>query len=74
MVPGILGRRFCSCLVPAVGPPRLRLVSPQTNVFSNDGPLGLISSEAGALPSGFKGVWQDLNWLGIEVVSGSTEY
>ena len=33
-------------------------------VFSNDGPLGVLSSQATSLPSGFFGYWQDLNWLG----------
>ena len=33
-------------------------------VFSNDGPLGVISAESSRLPQGFLGVWQDLNWLG----------
>jgi len=33
-------------------------------VFSNDGPLGVISAESSRLPEGFLGVWQDLNWLG----------
>ena len=33
-------------------------------VFSNDGPLGLISAESSSLPEGYFGVWSDLNWLG----------
>lgn len=37
---------------------------PGRTVFSNDGPLGAISSQATSLPSGFLGYWQDLNWLG----------
>jgi len=37
---------------------------PGYTVFSNDGPLGAISSECGKLPAGFFGFWQDLNWLG----------
>lgn len=37
---------------------------PGYTVFSNDGPLGAISSECGKLPEGFFGFWQDLNWLG----------
>jgi hypothetical protein len=38
---------------------------PGRTVFSNDGPLGAISSQATRLPSGFFGYWQDLNWLGV---------
>jgi hypothetical protein len=37
---------------------------PGHTVFSNDGPLGAISSACGNLPEGFFGFWQDLNWLG----------
>jgi hypothetical protein len=37
---------------------------PGRTVFSNDGPLGAISSQAASLPSAFRGYWQDLNWLG----------
>jgi hypothetical protein len=37
---------------------------PGRTVFSNDGPLGGISSAAAKMPSGFFGYWQDLNWLG----------
>jgi hypothetical protein len=41
-------------------------------LFSNDGPLGIISSTCKV--TDFRtavGVWQDLNWLGSEDVSGS---
>lgn len=41
-------------------------------LFSNDGPLGIISSECKV--TDFRtaaGVWQDLNWFGSEDVSGS---
>lgn len=44
------------------------LVASRT-VFSNDGPLGAISTQAAALPSGFLGNWQDLNWVGIAAPS-----
>src|ERR1035438_7153282 len=37
---------------------------PGHTVFSNDGPLGAISSACGNFPEGFFGFWQDLNWLG----------
>ncbi|MBI4326782.1 MAG: hypothetical protein HY674_16200 [Chloroflexi bacterium] len=42
---------------------------PEQTLFSNDGPLGVISCQANSLPSGFWGAWQNLNWLGIEFVS-----
>ena len=38
---------------------------PGRTVFSNDGPLGVLNSQATSLPSGFFGYWQDLNWLGL---------
>src|SRR5688572_4615747 len=42
-------------------------------LFSNDAPLGLISSKAGVEASKFEGIvsgfWQDLNWIGIEMPS-----
>src|SRR5262245_26037505 len=33
--------------------------------FSNDGPFGHHVSKCAQLPEGFSGVWNDLNWLGI---------
>jgi len=32
--------------------------------FSNDGPLGNLSSKAIEMPSGFSGIWTDLHWIG----------
>lgn len=40
--------------------------TPEHTVFSNDGPLGAISSRAGDLPETFFGSWQDLNLLGYQ--------
>jgi hypothetical protein len=40
--------------------------NPNFVLFSSDGPLGAISSAAADMDSGFRGFWQDLNWLGIE--------
>lgn len=39
----------------------------QTNivVFSNDGPLGVIHSEALRVPGAFQGFWMDSNWIGL---------
>ncbi len=47
---------------------------PGRTVFSNDGPLGAISSQATRLPSGFFGYWQDLNWLGAAGPSASPTF
>jgi hypothetical protein len=43
-------------------------------LFSNDGPLGIISSEAGALPGAFTGYWDDLNWVGRENPSALPDF
>ena len=48
-------------------------LAPDRTVFSNDGPLGAISSQCAALPAGFFGYWQDLNWLGGTGPSGSPD-
>src|ERR1017187_4072337 len=46
---------------------------PGRTVFSNDGPLGAISSKCGQYPSGFFGMWLDLNWIGNAAASGSPD-
>ena len=43
-------------------------------LFSNDGPLGIISSEGGALPGAFTGYWDDLNWVGEEHPSALPDF
>src|SRR5688572_1336474 len=35
-------------------------------IFANDGPLGALSAQSGNMSHAWRGVWQDLNWLGIE--------
>src|SRR5262245_35903440 len=35
-------------------------------LFSNDAPLGALSTEAVSMKSAMHGLWNDLNWLGIE--------
>ena len=40
-------------------------------LFSNDGPLGSISTDAIEMPGTFFGYWHDLNWLGYEQPSAS---
>ncbi len=40
-------------------------------LFSNDGPLGAISSRAATMPAGFTGAWNDLNWVGCKQPSAS---
>src|SRR5262245_26516099 len=34
-------------------------------VFANDGPLGVIQSEALRVPGAFQGFWMDSNWIGL---------
>jgi hypothetical protein len=38
-------------------------------LFANDAPLGALSCAAADMKTGLFGVWQDLNWLGIEMPS-----
>lgn len=47
---------------------------PELVLFSNDGPLGIISSEAGSLPGAFAGYWDDLNWVGQEKPSALVDF
>jgi hypothetical protein len=42
-------------------------------VFSNDGPLAIISAACSQLPAGFTGNWQDLSWLGGAEPSASPD-
>jgi hypothetical protein len=43
-------------------------------LFSNDGPLGAISAESLRMPGAFKGVWNDLNWVGVESIGAAPLY
>ncbi len=40
------------------------LSNPAMTVFSNDGPLGQISSDQAVLPNSGANIWADLNWFG----------
>ena len=46
-------------------------LNPALILFSNDGPLGSISTDAIEMPDTFFGYWHDLNWLGYEQPSAS---
>src|SRR5687768_6872634 len=35
-------------------------------LFANDGPLGLLAARSSDVSEAWRGVWQDLSWLGIE--------
>lgn len=43
-------------------------------LFSNDGPLGVISSQAASLPGSFFGYWDDLHWVGQEKPSAAPNF
>ena len=45
--------------------------NPALILFSNDGPLGSISTDASEMPGTFSGYWHVLNWLGYEQPSAS---
>lgn len=58
------------CLAIVLGFLFRKSFEPEQILFSNDAPLGLISSKAANAASSFNGIvtgfWQDLNWIGIE--------
>lgn len=58
-------------LMLAVGTIFWKSLRPEFALFSNDAPLGVLHSDAGRLPDGFFGFWQDLNWVG-SVTIGAT--
>ena len=58
-------------LMLAVGIIFWKSLRPEFVLFSNDAPLGVLHSDAGRLPDGFFGFWQDLNWVG-SVTIGAT--
>jgi len=43
----------------------------EITLFSNDGPLGVINSEALRVPGAFTGMWMDLYWLGSNASAAS---
>ncbi len=48
-----------------------QILDPAQVLFSNDAPLGVIHSDAGAAVESFSGFWQDLNWIGFPQPSAS---
>lgn len=44
-----------------------RSLDPSQILFSSDGPLGANQADFAAMPEAFKGIWLDLNWLGLNV-------
>ncbi len=58
-----------ACLALICGILFRRSFSPEQIIFANDGPLGALMCASGAMPAAFQGVWQDLNWIGVEVPS-----
>src|ERR1051326_4459728 len=43
-----------------------RSFSPNLVLFSNDGPLGAISAASANMQTAWRGIWKDLDWIGIE--------
>lgn len=56
---------FGACLAGVLAILFFQSFNPSQVLFSNDGPLGAVNAAAGAQPSGFKGLWFDLNSVGI---------
>jgi hypothetical protein len=63
-----------ACLAGALGILFFKSFLPGQVLYSNDGPLGAISTQAGKLPGGFLGVWQDLNWIGAESIAAPPDF
>src|SRR5437870_5293220 len=52
------------CLAGVLGALFLPSLDPSKVLFSNDGPLGKAKEGAAGLPTGFSGLWIDLNTIG----------
>ncbi len=46
-----------------------KVFEPGFVMFSNDGPLGMLTAEMNRLPGCVKGLWQDQNWLGSDCIA-----
>lgn len=42
-----------------------RSFSPETALFANDGPLGILEADYYSAPDGFLGVWDNIHWIGM---------
>jgi hypothetical protein len=62
------------CLVVLLGALFWKGFLPGNTIFSNDGPLGAISSACAEPLSALKGLWQDLNWIGLAAPNGSPSF
>ena len=64
------GRRasllFLFCLLSVLAILFHKSFDPDQVLFSNDGPLGAVRSQAGHMWSNLLAFWQDLNWLGTQ--------
>ncbi|PYI81729.1 MAG: hypothetical protein DME26_19330, partial [Verrucomicrobia bacterium] len=57
---------FLFCLLSVLAILFHKSFDPDEVLFSNDGPLGAVRSQAGHMWSNLLAVWQDLNWLGTQ--------
>ncbi len=66
--PNASGKRQAACLVVAFFLPLIFLfhgsLDPSLVLFSNDGPLGALVSQADSVIHTFTGLWRPLNWVG----------
>src|SRR6266566_7598684 len=57
---------FLFCLLSVLAILFHKSFDPDQVLFSNDGPLGAVRSQAGHMWSNLLAVWQDLNWVGTQ--------
>ena len=57
---------FLFCLLSVLAILFHKSFDPDQVLFSNDGPLGAVRSQAGYMWGNLLAVWQDLNWLGTQ--------
>lgn len=63
----------CLCLIGILALFFLPSLDPRKVLFSNDGPLGAVTAQAGAMPGALTGMWQDLSWVGNNGASAAPD-
>ena len=70
-------KRHAACLAVALFLPLALLfhgsLSPSLVLFSNDGPLGMLVSQADSVLHTFTGLWRPLNWIGNQDISSQPD-
>ena len=70
-------KRHLACLAVALVLPLALLfhgsLAPNLVLFSNDGPLGMLVSQADSVIHTFTGLWRPLNWIGSQDISSQPD-